>query len=201
MRNPSRTPSGGQFHFIGSEPQSQACPPLDWTQRHRLSWWADQGLLPQGVKPATIAAAYARATGCPPARDPEKKATRSYSGPELLQAFGQLIPAPPPEPKAWEAPPPAPKPPADGLAEIWQRGLMALELPSARMLLNHQAQLLSLSPSFYRLAGPDELVALIRVTDNWLPMVRSRRDYLSRALGKTLGCPVCIACIPAGGEL
>lgn len=60
--------------------------------RCRLSVWAERGLLPQGVTPCTIAAAYVRATGQQPARDPERRATRIYSALELLQALAQLGP-------------------------------------------------------------------------------------------------------------
>lgn len=183
------------------------CRPAAADQRHRLSWWAARGLLPQGLAPSAIAAAYTRATGRPPARDLEKKATRTYSAWELLQALAQLSPplqqlgaaAPPPPPPA--PPPPPVDPLADPLAVIWGRTLQALQLPSTRMLLSQQARLLLLSPSPYALAGPGELVALVRVVGNWLPMVESRRDLIANALGKVLGCPVCVALIAAGGEL
>jgi hypothetical protein len=69
------------------------------------------------------------------------------------------------------------------------------------MLFSQQARLLLLSPSPYPLASPGELVALVRVFGNWLPMVEARRDLIANALGKVLGCPVCVALIAAGGEL
>jgi DNA polymerase-3 subunit gamma/tau len=88
------------------------------------------------------------------------------------------------------------------LADIWQQGLTALQLPSTRMLFSQQARLLLLSPSPYPRAAPGELVALVQVaTQRWLPMVESRRDLIANALGKVLGCPVCVALIAAGGEL
>ena len=80
-------------------------------QRHRLSWWAARGLLPQGVAASSIAAAYARATGRPPARDAERKQFRAYSAWELLQALAQLSPPLQPLGAAAARPAPAAAPP------------------------------------------------------------------------------------------
>ena len=168
-------------------------------QRHRLSWWAARGLLPQGLAPSTVAAAYTRATGRPPARDLEKRATRTYSAWELLQALAQLSPplqplgaaaarpapaaAPPPPPPA---PPPRPVDPlADPLAVIWGRTLQALQLPSTRMLLSQQARLEAFRPNHW-----GELVAVVVVRPDWLAMVRSREALLSAALVAAVGRPV-----------
>lgn len=51
MRNPSRTPSGGQFHFTGAELQSQAPDPAAfWAALHRrtvdrIAWAPLRGFL------------------------------------------------------------------------------------------------------------------------------------------------------------
>jgi hypothetical protein len=184
-------------HPLGADPDGLAAA----DQRHRLSWWAARGLLPQGLQPSTIAAAYTRATGRPPARDAQKKQSRAYSALELLQALAQLSPplqplgaaaARPAPAAAPPPPPPAPPPlrPVDPLAEplgaIWGRTLQALELPSTRMLLSHQARLEALQPT-----RRGELVAVVAVAPCWLEMVRTRAALLSAALGRALdGRPV-----------
>jgi hypothetical protein len=195
-------------HPLGADPDGLAAA----DQRHRLSWWAARGLLPQGLQPSTIAAAYTRATGRPPARDPDRKQSRAYSAWELLQALAQLSPplqplgaaaarpapaaAPPPPPPA--TPPPRPVDPlAEPLGAIWGRTLQALELPSTRMLLIHQARLLELRQSRYPQA-PGEVLALVAVASNWLAIVATRRHLIAQALAEVLGVPVCVALIAAG---
>ncbi len=55
--------------------------------------------------------------------------------------------------------------------------LAGLELPSTRMLLSQQAQLVRL----------DEQRAVVRVAGNWMAMVQSRLPLLQQALTKALG--------------
>jgi hypothetical protein len=80
-------------------------------ERHRLGWWEVRGLLPPGLAPCAISAAYTRATGRPPARDPERRVSRAYSAVELLAALAELErtrrrrPAPPPPTPFRSAPP------------------------------------------------------------------------------------------------
>ena len=179
------------LHPLGADPVGPAAA----DQRHRLSWWAARGLLPQGLAPSTVAAAYTRATGRPPARDLEKRATRTYSAWELLQALAQLSPplqplgaaaARPAPAAAPPPPPPAPPPrPVDPLAVIWGRTLQALQLPSTRMLLSQQARLEAFRPNHW-----GELVAVVVVAPDWLAMVRSREALLSAALVAVVGRPV-----------
>lgn len=182
-------------HPLGADPDGLAAA----DQRHRLSWWAARGLLPQGLAPSTVAAAYTRATGRPPARDPERKASRAYSAWELLQALAQLSPPLPPlgataarpgpvasPPPPSPAPPPRPVDPlADPLAVIWGRTLQGLQLPSTRMLLSQQARLEAFRPNRW-----GELVAVVVVAPDWLAMVRSREALLSAALVAAVGRPV-----------
>ena len=98
-------------------------------------------------------------------------------------------PAAPPEPipspaqvKAPELPAVAvatPNPPtgSTNLPELWQQILGSLELPSTRMLLSQQAQLVRL----------DANRAVVQVAGNWMGMVQSRSSLLEQAVAKALG--------------
>ena len=155
--------------------------------------------MPQGVAASSIAAAYTRATGRPPARDAERKQFRAYSAWEVLQALAQLSPplqplgaaAARPAPAAAPPPPPPALPPwpvdplADPLEAIWRRTLQALELPSTRMLLAQQARLEAFRPNRW-----GYLVAVVMVAPDWLPMVRSREALVISALVAAVGRPV-----------
>ncbi len=93
------------------------------------------------------------------------------------------VPAPTPS----AAPAPAPELPpvtpaaAEGttpnLAELWQQSLGSLELPSTRMLLSQQGQLVRL----------DANKAVVQVASNWMGMVQSRAALLEQAMAKALG--------------
>jgi hypothetical protein len=178
-------------------------------QRHRLSYWAALGLLPPGLAPCSIAAAYVRATGRQPGRDPQRKTARGYTARELLAALAELLgrpprsPAPRPAPAAVAphrprpllrlVPPPAPAPlPADGLAVIWTQALRALRLPSTRMLLSQQSRLVGLAAT---VAGPR---ALVEVAPDWLAMVETRAELVREALAEVLGRPVALELREAG---
>ena len=95
------------------------------------------------------------------------------------------VAAPPP---AIPAPAPSPVPSAAAavagvavagpdLAELWQQILAGLELPSTRMLLSQQAQLVRL----------DERRAVVRVSGTWMAMVESRKPLLEKAMASALG--------------
>lgn len=167
--------------------------------RHRLAWWQAQGLLPHDLPPCSIAAAYVRATGLQPPRDPSRKQSRAYSCAELLQALGQLAAEllrhkPAPAPAAVAAPPappppprPRPQPPERTLPELWQQAIRALELPSTRMLLSQQAELRALVHD-----GADDLVVVIAVVPQWRPMIQSRAGLLAQAFARVLSRPVAI---------
>jgi DNA polymerase-3 subunit gamma/tau len=73
----------------------------------------------------------------------------------------------------------APTPPTSdtNLPELWQQILGSLELPSTRMLLSQQAQLVRL----------DANRAVVQVAGNWIGMVQSRASLLEQAVGKALG--------------
>lgn len=153
-------------------------------ERRRLARWRALGVVPPGLTACTIAAAYIRATGRPPARDPDKRATRAYTAAELAAALAELGQSPRPAP-----PPP---PPADPLALIWAAALQRLELPSTRMLLSQQCRLLELRESTYSHRNPGELVARVAVVAQWLPLVKDRIHLIGNAMGDTLGRVVAI---------
>ncbi|MCP4972783.1 MAG: DNA polymerase III subunit gamma/tau, partial [Prochlorococcus sp.] len=68
---------------------------------------------------------------------------------------------------------------SENLAELWQQILGSLELPSTRMLLSQQAQLVRL----------DAKRAVVQVAGNWMGMVQSRASLLDQAITKALGSP------------
>ena len=72
-----------------------------------------------------------------------------------------------------------PNPPtgSTNLPELWQQILGSLELPSTRMLLSQQAQLVRL----------DANRAVVQVAGNWMGMVQSRSSLLEQAVAKALG--------------
>ena len=103
-------------------------------------------------------------------------------------------PAPAAAPRPSETPAPSPKPasaappelptvsnpaPASSanLPELWQQILGSLELPSTRMLLSQQAQLVRL----------DANRAVVQVAGNWMGMVQSRASLLEQAVATALG--------------
>jgi len=96
-----------------------------------------------------------------------------------------VVPAPLPTPSASpaqapELPPVTPTSPessAPNLAELWQQILGSLELPSTRMLLSQQGQLVRL----------DANKAVVQVASNWMGMVQSRAALLEQAMAKALG--------------
>ena len=63
------------------------------------------------------------------------------------------------------------------LPELWQQILGSLELPSTRMLLSQQAQLVRI----------DANRAVVQVAGNWMGMVQSRASLLEQAVAKALG--------------
>jgi DNA polymerase-3 subunit gamma/tau len=77
----------------------------------------------------------------------------------------------------------------ENLAELWQQILASLELPSTRMLLSQQAQLVRL----------DEHRAVVRVAGPWMAMVESRKALVEKALASALGSPRQLV-LEGGGE-
>ncbi|KEF41032.1 MAG: DNA polymerase III subunits gamma and tau [Cyanobium sp. CACIAM 14] len=79
--------------------------------------------------------------------------------------------------------------PAQNLPELWQQILAGLELPSTRMLLSQQAQLIRL----------DDRRAAVRVAGPWMAMVQSRLPLLEKAMAVALGSPRQVT-LEAGGD-
>jgi len=126
--------------------------------------WLEVLLLGLLAEPAQVAVA------APAAPSPVPTASSSPS---------PTVPAPPaPAPPAPSPPAaPSPSPLADDLAALWQQMLANLELPSTRMLLSQQAELVRL----------DAQRAVVRVAPNWLSMVQTRLPLLEQAAERTLG--------------
>ena len=160
-----------QADLRGSEQQlRQSVQPRLWLEVLLL------GLLAEPVSPATIGVAA-------PAMPAESKATP-------VPTTTPVPPAPPTPPTSPEAPittapelpPVAPAAAASNgeitnLPELWQQILGSLELPSTRMLLSQQAQLIRL----------DANRAVVQVASNWMGMVQSRAALLEQAVAKALG--------------
>ncbi|WP_413295661.1 DNA polymerase III subunit gamma/tau [Synechococcus sp. MIT S9452] len=113
------------------------------------------------------------------------------SAPPAPAAAPVPVPAPAAEPAAAPAPaatttpaPEAASAPAPAAANLdlnslWQQILASLELPSTRMLLTQQGELVRL----------DNQRAVVRVAPNWAGMVQSRLPLLEQAAAKVLGQP------------
>jgi DNA polymerase-3 subunit gamma/tau len=85
--------------------------------------------------------------------------------------------APAPAPELPKVAPAAAESATPNLAELWQQILGSLELPSTRMLLSQQGQLVRL----------DANRAVVQVSGNWMGMVQSRAALLEQAMAKALG--------------
>ncbi len=91
-----------------------------------------------------------------------------------------VSPSPPPVNAPAAAPPGEPASASETpLPELWQQILAGLELPSTRMLLSQQAQLVRL----------DGQRAVVRVAGTWMAMVQSRLSLLETAFSRALGSP------------
>jgi DNA polymerase III subunit gamma/tau len=114
-------------------------------------------------------------------------ATASAAPPPPATA-GTPSPTPASPPPAASAPADSPAAPASAergsgpdqaasLAELWARILASLELPSTRMLLSQQAQLVRL----------DEQRAVVQVAGTWMAMVQTRQALVEQAISRALG--------------
>ena len=141
------------------------------------------GLLAEPLGATAPAPAAGAVTAQPPSRTSPSHAP---APPPAAPASGAPAPAP--------AAPPAPAesvaaPPAIPLPDLWQQILASLALPSTRMLLSQQAQLVRL----------DDRRAVVRVAGNWMAMVQSRLPLLEQAITTTLGQPRQLV-LEGGGE-
>ena len=159
------------------------------------------GLLAETQLQAAPAAAPVQAVAAPhPAAQPVvARAVVAQAGQSADGQRGTSAPAPAVDTKA-EAPPEASAEtsPEDNagakgetnLGELWQQILAGLELPSTRMLLSQQAQLVRL----------DERRAVVTVAGNWMAMVQSRLPLLEKAMASALGSPRQLV-LEGGGEM
>ncbi|KAF0653497.1 DNA polymerase III subunits gamma and tau [Cyanobium sp. Copco_Reservoir_LC18] len=142
--------------------------------------WLEVLLLGLLAEPAAVAAAPAAAPQA--AHQTGAESPRVARSPEPVPATPASPPPAPPDPTPAMAPataPEGPGPAGEDLAELWQQILAGLELPSTRMLLSQQAQLLRL----------DERRAVVRVAGTWMAMVQSRLPLLEKAVASALGSP------------
>ena len=185
-----------QAQLKGSEQQlRQSVQPRLWLEVLLLGLLADAEIpitKPSSAEPASKPPSSAQA-GQPPAISPPANST-----PAVANASTSTAPAA--EAQAAQAPPvslpnthpqpvvnaePAPTPPSaqepatdsNNLPELWQQILASLELPSTRMLLSQQAQLVRLDP--HR--------AVVQVAGNWMGMVQSRASLLEQAIKRSIG--------------
>ena len=165
----------------GSEVQlRQSAQPRLWLEVLLLGLLAEPQAAAIAATPAPVAQAAA------PAQVPAP-----VSAPPAPAAATVPVPAPAAEPAAAPAPAasttpapeaaPAPAPAAANLDlnSLWQQILASLELPSTRMLLTQQGELVRL----------DNQRAVVRVAPNWAGMVQSRLPLLEQAAAKVLGQP------------
>ncbi len=161
-----------QAQLRGSEQQlRQSVQPRLWLEVLLLGLLAEPAPATASATAAASAPAPAPRAATAPARPP--------APPIAPTATGAPAAAGTPSPPA--APEPAPQPVAGevSLPELWQQILAGLELPSTRMLLSQQAQLVRL----------DGQRAVVRVAATWIAMVQSRLPLLEQALTRALGSP------------
>ena len=143
------------------------------------------GLLAEPVAAAMAATTTAAPVAAPvsaPASTPAPAPAPAPSPVAGAAAAPLSAPAPTETPAAVTPSSAAPAPAAENatnLPELWQQILAGLELPSTRMLLSQQAQLVRL----------DERRAVVQVAGNWMAMVQSRLSLLEAAVAKALGSP------------
>ena len=156
------------------------------------------GLLAEPVAVATAAPVPTRAVTPAPVPTPTSTPSPAPAAPPLAATPAPAAQAEPPP----GIPAPAAATPATeaatttaaaehspNLPELWQQILAGLELPSTRMLLSQQAQLVRL----------DERRAVVQVAGNWMAMVQSRLSLLETAVTKALGSPRQLV-LEGGGE-
>jgi len=157
--------------------------------------WLEVLLLGLLAEPLATAVAAAAAPAAPVAPVAVANGARPGATPALVPSAVQPpAPAPAPVPVAPAAgleplQETSPAVAAPNLSELWQETLARLELPSTRMLLSQQAQLVRL----------DSQRAVVRVSGTWMAMVQSRLPLLEKALAGALGSGRQLV-LEAGGE-
>ena len=173
-----------QAQLKGSEQQlRQSVQPRLWLEVLLLGLLADTEI--PSTKPSS-----AEPVGKPPSSAPAISTTAVASTSTVPAAEAPAAQAPPvslpttsPQPVVNSEPAPTPPsaqepaPDSNNLPELWQQILASLELPSTRMLLSQQAQLVRLDP--HR--------AVVQVAGNWMGMVQSRASLLEQAIKRSIG--------------
>ena len=182
-----------QAQLKGSEQQlRQSVQPRLWLEVLLLGLLADAEL--PVAKPSSAAPASRPSNSAPTVSPQAAISPPAISTPALAStapaAEAQAAQAPPvslpntsPQPVVSSEPAPTPPsaqepaPDSQNLPELWQQILASLELPSTRMLLSQQAQLVRLDP--HR--------AVVQVAGNWMGMVQSRASLLEQAIKRSIG--------------
>ena len=152
-----------QSQLRGTEQQlRQSVQPRLWLEVLLL------GLLAEAPAPQTPATAAQTQAPAPPVPTVPTAAQAPPPAPVSLP----ITSTPAAEPAAAASP----SPPQD-LKELWQQILAGLELPSTRMLLSQQAELVRL----------DNHRAVVQVAGNWMGMVQSRVALLEQAIARAVG--------------
>lgn len=156
-----------QARLRGSEQQlSQSVQPHLWLEVLLL------GLLAEA---APVASAAPVATAAAPVSLPPTQPVAPTAVAVAIESVAP--PATKPAPEAPEEQTSVSAPDPTNLTELWQQILGSLELPSTRMLLSQQAQLVRL----------DAHRAVVQVAGNWMGMVQSRASLLEQAISRALG--------------
>ncbi|NCG15412.1 MAG: DNA polymerase III subunit gamma/tau [Synechococcales cyanobacterium H12SWP_bin.12] len=180
-----------QAQLKGSEQQlRQSVQPRLWLEVLLLGLLADTEIAvakPSSAAPASRPLSSAPAISTPPVSPPaiSTPAVANASPAPAAEAQAPTVSLPNTSPQPVVSSEPAPTPPSaqepapdsNNLPELWQQILASLELPSTRMLLSQQAQLVRLDP--HR--------AVVQVAGNWMGMVQSRASLLEQAIKRSIG--------------
>jgi DNA polymerase III subunit gamma/tau len=171
-----------QAQLKGSEQQlRQSVQPRLWLEVLLLGLLADSEIpvaKPSSAAPVSKPPSSAQA-GQPPAISTAPGPVPVAETPAPAVSLPNTSPQPVVSSEPAPTPPSAqePAPDSNNLPELWQQILASLELPSTRMLLSQQAQLVRLDP--HR--------AVVQVAGNWMGMVQSRASLLEQAIKRSIG--------------
>ncbi|MFN5195201.1 MAG: DNA polymerase III subunit gamma/tau, partial [Cyanobacteriota bacterium] len=163
-----------QAQLRGSEQQlRQSVQPRLWLEVLLFGLLADAPAATPTAAPTAAAPAAAPVPASAAAATPAQAATTAGAGSPAPREATPTEATPPEIARPSE---PAPATGTD-LGELWQQILAGLALPSTRMLLSQQAQLVRL----------DQQRAVVRVAGTWMAMVQSRLSLLEGAVATALG--------------
>ena len=175
-----------------TEPSAAAAPAMQPTPRPTPATAVNTAQAPASAPPAPAVPSAAPAAETPPAPAPSVATTPvavpapAAAAPPATAAVS--LPPTGSSPQAASAPSAAEEATAsadpdttpatnNNLPELWQQILGSLELPSTRMLLSQQAQLVRM----------DAHRAVVQVAGNWMGMVQSRATLLEQAIARACG--------------